>query len=469
MEFGLAALSAILAIGCTVLLRLLIRSTARIEAVRHDHDRLVHSVRHDSLSGLFNRFGLLERLGRRLQDGRDDFSVLYVDIDGFKSINDTLGHAAGDSLIVTIAHRLDRVVGMQGDVARIGGDEFVIVVDETSSVDPHRVAERLSRAVVEPVEINGRLLRVSASIGMATGPWIERSPITVLEHADQALHRAKEQGRDRVEVFTAEMRRSETQRALDEAELRRALDRGDVRPFFAPEHDVRSGRLVGAEIVARWIRDDGTIVDGSDLFAIARDANTLERLSATLLREARPFLRRFELFGLPPDFRFRIELPRRCTPRAWRDGQITAAFHDLDLSTLTLDVTPAIVAVDPVDATRVLSELRHRGARISLRNADDLTIVGTIPVDEIRVSGSLVRERRSMDGAVLHALADLAGRLGLIMSASGVASPEDATWLVAHGCHRHEGPLLGPPMLPDEFQSVVEKDLVSHLFPPAVP
>lgn len=468
MEFGLAALSALLAIGCVLLRRRLDHTTKRMESVRHDHERLVHSVRHDSLSGLFNRFGLVERLGRRLDDGRDDFSVLYLDIDGFKSINDTLGHAAGDSLLVTIANRLHHVAGPHGDVARIGGDEFVVVVDETPSIDARRLADRLARAVVEPVEINGRLLRVSASIGVATGPWIERSPVTVLEHADQALHRAKEHGRDRVEVFTAEMRRSETQRAFDESELRRALDRGDVRPYFAPEYDVRSDRLVGAEIVARWIRDDGTIVDGPDLFDIARDANTVERLSATVLREARPFLRRLELFGLPTDFRFRVELPRRCTPRAWRDGQIAAAFHDVDMSRLTLDVTPATVAVDPVNAVRVLADLRDRGARVSLRNVDDLTTMGTIPVDEIRVSGSLVRGRRPVDDAVLHALADLASRLGLTLSADGVVSPDDAARLAAHGFFRHQGPSRGRPLSSDDFQGEVERDVMRFAIEPSV-
>lgn len=468
MEFGLAALSALLVVGCVVLRRRLNRVMKQIESVRNDHERLVHSVRHDSLSGLFNRFGLVERLGRRLDDGHDDFSVLYLDIDGFKSINDTLGHAAGDSLLATIARRLDHVAGAHGDVARIGGDEFVIVVDDTSSIDAHRLADRLSRAVVEPVEINGRLLRVSASIGVATGPWIERSPVTVLEHADQALHRAKEHGRDRVEVFTAEMRRSETQRAYDEAELRRALDRGDVRPFFAPEYDVRSDRLVGAEIVARWIREDGTIVDGPDLFDIARDANTVERLSAALLREARPFLRRLDLFGLPSDFRFRVELPRRCTPRAWRDGQIAAAFHDVDVSRLTLDVTPASVVVDPTNAVRVLADLRERGARVSLRNVDDLTTMGTIPVDEIRVSGSLVRGRRPVDDAVLHALADLATRLGLALSADGVISPHDAARLTAHGCFRHQGASRSRPLSSDDFQAEVERDVLRFAIEPSV-
>lgn len=473
MVLALVALSTVLAAVCALLQRCLRRSARTVESTRDDHDRLVHSVRHDSLSGLLNRFGLLERLTERLDDQRNDFAVLYLDIDRFKSINDTLGHSAGDSLLATVGRRLERVVGAHGDVARIGGDEFVVVVDESDSIDGCTVADRLARSVVEPVEINGRLLRVSTSIGVATGPWTERSPISVLEHANQALHRAKEHGRDRVEIFSVDMRGRETQRALEESELRRALDRGDVRPFFSPEFDARSGRLVGAEIVAQWIRDDGTTVDGFALLDIARDANTVERLTATLLREARPLVRRLELLGLPPGFRFRVELPRRCTPRAWRDGQIAAAFHDVDVSGLTLDVSPATVTVDPENALRVLGDLRNRGARICLRNIDDLTTLGVTSVDEIvaeiRVAGTLVQGRRPVDEAMLYALADLTGRLGLVLSADGVVTPNDADHLVTHGCHRHQGPLHGRPLPSDDFQTLVETDLLKHLVTPSLP
>jgi diguanylate cyclase (GGDEF)-like protein len=413
------------------------------------------------LSGLLNRFGLVERLTARLDGDRDDFSVLYLDVDRFKTINDTLGHAAGDMLLAVVARRLDHVVGDLGDVARLGGDEFVIVIDDSPGVDIRLVAERLARSVVEPVEINGRLLRVSVSIGVATGPWTERSALDALEHANQALHRAKEHGRDRIEIHTVDMRRDETRRATDESELRRALERGDVRPFFVPEYDVATDRLVGVEIVPRWLRDDDSIVDGSELLDLARDANTVERLTATLIREARPLLRRLELFGLPADFRFRIELPRRCTPRAWRDGQIAAAFQDVDLSNLTLDVTPATLAVDPENSTRILQDFRRRGARLCLRNVDDLSTIGAVEVDEIRVSGSLVDGRRPVDDAVLHALADLTGRLGLVMSADGVSTIDDSDRLRTHGCARHQGPLLGRPLASDEVQIVVERDLMN--------
>jgi len=472
--FGLVALSGILLASSIVATMRSRRSQREIDDLRVERDRLVHSVSHDPLSGLLNRVGVIERIDDRISRGRDDFAVLYLDIDRFKSINDTLGHAAGDVLLAAVGRRLLRVVGQRGDAARIGGDEFVVVLDESGSVVAASVADRLARSIVEPIEISGRLLRVSASIGVATGPWSEgstseRSAVAILDHANQALHGAKNLGRDRVEIFDVAMRDDETRRAHAESELRRAIDRGDIRPFFVPEYDVDTGGLVGSEIVPRWVRDDGSVLDAQSLLDIARDANTVERLTAALIREARPFVRRLHLLGLPSDHRFRVALPRRITPRAWRDGQIVAAFHEIDLSMFTLDVRASLVAVDPVDAVRVLNGLRERGARICLRDIDDLSILGTVPVDEIRVSGDLVASRDAVGDALLHSLADLVSRLHLGFSADDVLNLADSSNLRAHGCPRQQGPFLGLPIPASELQSIAENDLLKHLSAPAVP
>ena len=430
---------------------------------RTELDHLAHAIRHDELSELLNRAGFLERLEARLRSEASRTTVLYLDLDRFKAINDTLGHASGDELLRVVGRRIARVVGTEGDAARIGGDEFAVAVATSTTVHGSSIAERLVRSIVEPVEISGRLLRVSASVGVATGPWDDSSPVAVLGFADQALQRAKEQGRDRIELFSPEMRSTEQRRAVDEIDLRRALDRGEIEPFFRPELDVRDGRPIGAEIVARWIRDDGTILDEDDLLAVARDANTVERLAVTVAREARPFLRRLELLGLPDDFRFRVDVPRRCTPRAWRDGQIAAAFVGLDLTRLTLDVTGEVVAVDPLHAADLLAGLRDQGARISLGGQVDFEVLGSVPVDEIRLPRSVVAGRRPVDEALLGAVSGLADRLGLDIGAGQVASVDDSHRLIDHGCHRQSGPLFGDPITAEELSDLLEKDLVSHI------
>lgn len=430
-------------------------------------DLLEHAVRHDELSGLLNRAGFLERLDAHLADDATRTTVLYLDLDRFKTVNDTLGHASGDELLRIVGRRIARVVGSDGDAARIGGDEFAVVFIDSTGDGGSSITERLARSIIEPVEISGRLLRVSTSIGVANGPWEDASPIAVLGSADQALQRAKEHGRDRIEVFGAEMRAADRRRGLDEAELRRALDRGEIQPFFRPEFDVRTGRPIGAGIVPRWIRDDGTVLDEEDLHAVARDANTVERLAVAVAREARPVLRRLELLGLPADFRFRLDLPRRCTPRAWRDGQIAAAFAGLDMSRVTLDVSSEVLAVDPIHADELLADLRAQGAQVALHGLSDLELLGSF--DELRVTGSIVAGRRPVDDALVGAIADLARRLELELGAGGVVSIDDSHRLVALGCHRQSGPLFGEPITSSALGDLLEKDLVSHLFSTQMP
>lgn len=434
---------------------------------RSELEALGHAARHDELSGLLNRSGFLERLESCLRHDATGTTVLYLDLDRFKTINDTLGHASGDDLLQVIGRRIARVVGSDGHSARIGGDEFAVVIDDSTSEIGPAIAERLARSIIEPVEISGRLLRVSASIGVAVGPWEDLSPVAVLGFADQALQRAKEQGRDRIEVFGSGQRAVDRRRTHDEVELRRALDRGEIQPFFRPEFDVRDGRPIGAEIVPRWIRDDGSILDEQQLLDMARDANTVERLSVAVAREARPLIHRLELFGLPTNFRFRIDLPRRCTPRAWRDGQIATAFVGLDLSRLTLDVTSDVLAVDPTHATSLLADLRNQGAQVALYELSDLDLLGS--VDEIRLTRSMVTGRRPIDDALLGAVADLAHRLERELAAGEVTSIDDSQRLADVGCHRQSGPLFGEPVTAPVLADLLEKDQVSHLFPASMP
>lgn len=449
--------------------RELARAIAEQERQGFEIAELSRTVRHDALTGLLNRVGFLERLDAHLDRSRSRTTVLYLDLDRFKTINDTLGHAAGDQLLHVVGGRIARVVGSDGDAARIGGDEFAIALDDVSTRDCREFAERLSRSIVEPVEISGRLLRVSASIGVAESPWEDLSSIAVLGFADQALQLAKAHGRDRIEVFSPEMRSADRRRAEDEVHLRRALDRGEIQPFFRPEIDVNEGRLIGAEIVARWIRNDGTIVDEDELLDVARDANTVERLAVALAREARPFVRRLELLGLPENFRFRLAVPRRCTPRAWRDGQIAAAFVDLDLDRVTLDLTGDVFGLDPTHAADLLVDLRKRGARVALRNLSDLGVLGVVEIDELRLGGPVVHGRRNVDDALLDTVAELARRLGLDVSAGDTVSVDDSHRLASHGCHRQSGSLFGDPVSAEELAELVENDLVSHLFPLAMP
>ena len=233
----------------------------RVLAAHHD---LAHIATHDAMTGLLNRGGFMTRLEQTLEAAASTpprpIAVLFMDIDRFKSINDSLGHGAGDQLLQVMGRRITAVLPDGCTAGRLGGDEFVVVMDDATNIDRVvAIAERLARSIGEPLELAGRLVRVSASVGIAIGPEIDDTPSSIVGFANAALHRAKDSGRDRIEVFTPAVRADMQRRASEERALRRSIDAGDVVPFFQPEFDATTGRLVGAEVLARWLKKDGTI------------------------------------------------------------------------------------------------------------------------------------------------------------------------------------------------------------------
>ena len=265
--------------------------------------------------------------------------------------------------------------------------------------------------------------------------------------ANIALHRAKDAGRDRVEIFTPQIRSEMQQRSVEEHALRRAIDAGDVVPFFQPEFDATTGHIIGAEILARWLKRDGTIASAGAMLTMAQDASTLERMTSVIMQQARPVIRRLATLGLPSGFRFRVNLPHRCTPRAWRDGQVAGYFTGIDPTMLMLDVYETAVFGDLVGAAGVLTEMRQLGARVCLEDAGrgggSMSMLRSLPLDEIRVDRVHVDSLTSQanDRAVIRAMVGLARDLGLSISADGVETSAQAEALLAIGCTTHQGHL----------------------------
>ena len=321
--------------------RLVVSLRSEQEQLAQANDRLAHVASHDSLTELLNRHGIIEHLERAIAHSRDShkIAVLFMDVDRFKSINDSLGHGAGDQLLQVIGRRIRSVMPADCVSGRLGGDEFIIVIDDATNIARvSAVAHRLTQVMSEPLELSGRLVRISVSIGVAVGPDTHDTASELIGFANVALHRAKDAGRDRIEIFTSDIRVEMQRRAAEERSLRLAIDAGDVVPFFQPEFDANTGQIIGAEILARWIRRDGSITSAGAMLTMAEDASTLERLTSVIMQQSRPVIRRLVALGLPTGFRFRVNLPHRCTPRAWRDGQVASYFTGIDPSMLTLDV-----------------------------------------------------------------------------------------------------------------------------------
>lgn len=415
--------------------------------------RLSHAASHDFLTGVLNRQGLFDCLESTLkdEDRLTKVAVMFLDIDRFKGVNDALGHDAGDLLLQTIAQRLSDLLPNGCHVGRLGGDEFVIIMRDASQLDAViDLANTIARTLDEPIDVNGRQLRISTSIGVALGPEGDDSARDMISFANAALHRAKHAGRNRVEIFTSLIRTEMQMRATEEDSLRRSIEAGDVVPFFQPEFDAASGAMIGAEILARWLRHDGSITSAAIMLSLAEDASTLDRLTAVVMKQSIPLIQRFTSIGVPPGFRFRVNLPHLCAPNAWRAGYMNSYFEDVNLHLITIDVRESAVRADLDMAIVVLDDLRSRGARICLEvdttEATSLQILRALPLDEIRVDRTHVDSLSNDTGdrSLVRTMVNVAVDMGLIVSADGVETGAQADALMALGCTHHQGHLYSP-------------------------
>ena len=434
------------------------------------NSQLTHQATHDHLTALYNRRGALDALDSALAVATTQTPVglLYIDLDRFKHINDTLGHRGGDQFIAVIADRLARSLDPGATAGRIGGDEFIAVLPGCDVGASLAVASRITSVLAQPVHAEGREMPSSVSIGVAVGPSHGMGSSELLRHANAALHRAKSGGRNRVDVFDGSVRTELNQRVDSEQALRRALDGDDIVAYFQPEVDATTGQVVGAELLARWIRRDGTVVNANEFIGIAAQAGLLERLTDHVMQQARPLVRRLSMLGLPEGFRFRLNLAPRATERSWRENPLDSLLQGIDPSLLTVDVTESAVIDDLPAAAAILASLRVRGVRICLddfaRGVSSLSLLRKLPLDEVRIDRTSIDTitAHPHDRAIVRSIIGLVREIGLTATADGVETGAQADVLIALGCIRHQGHLYSRALPASEFDSYLARAMVQR-------
>lgn len=432
---------------------------------------LAHQATHDPLTGLFNRRGGIDGLEGALAEATQakPVGLLYLDLDRFKHINDTLGHRGGDQFIAVIADRLARSIDPGAVAARIGGDEFIAVLPNCDIGASMAIATRITSVLAQPVHAEGREVPSSVSIGVAVGPTHGENASELLRHANAALYRAKAAGRNRIEVFDLSVRSELDQRVDSEQALRRALDDGDIVAFFQPEIDATTGQVVGAELLARWLRRDGTVMTANEFLQVAAQAGLLERMTDHVMQQARPLIRRLSTLGLPEGFRFRLNLPPRATERFWRDSPLETLLHGIEPTLLTVDVTESAVIDDLPAAAANLAALRVRGVRVCLddfaRGVSSLSLLRKLPVDEVRIDRTSIDTitAHPHDRAIVRSIIGLVREIGLTATADGVETGAQADVLIALGCIRHQGHLYSRALPASEFDSFLARSMVERL------
>jgi diguanylate cyclase (GGDEF)-like protein len=430
------------------------------------NELLTQRVTEDSLTGLLNRRGLFERLDDRVVTPSTGSlcgtALLYLDLDHFKVVNDSLGHLAGDRLLQVVANRLSGSVATQRSevaVSRLGGDEFCVAVSGLGDVDEAvAIGQRLCNALRDPIVVDGRDLTINVSVGVAVDFDGAIGSEDLLRFADAALYQAKQSGRNQVAVFDAAMRATIARRLDDASELRSALDGGLIVPWYQPIYDLRSGKLVGAESLARWLHHDGVRSAGS-FMALAEEVGLELTLSDAMVNQSFAQRVQWHVEGVPAEFVLNTNV---CAQQLCSPAHLASTLEFLDrtplvASALTIEVTETSLIADMGQATAALSALRARGMKVALDDFgtgySSLSLLQRLPLDSVKIDRSFISDitHNRHDRALVRAVLELAQGFGLTVTAEGVETVEQAELLRALGCERAQGFLYSPAVPPSNL------------------
>lgn len=434
--------------------------------------RLTHQAFHDPLTRLANRALFADRLADALADGRPRPSLLLVDLDGFKRVNDTRGHAVGDELLVAVAVGLRGCVRPADTVARLGGDEFAVLLPDASAVNSAvGVAQVILDRLAQPVEVgSGPPVSIRASVGIAVAD--DASTAELLQRdADMALYEAKQQGRNRYRVADHELSNSTLDRLRLEEDLRRGLDAGQFEVYYQPIVELASERPVAVEALLRWRHPDRGLLGPGAFVECAETAGLLPALDGFVLRAACHHVRGWR--ELEPDFLVSVNVCAAHLVDTGLAGEVSAALTAAGVppSALMLEVTETALVADLALAARTLRELAELGVRIALDDFgtgySSLTYLRTLPIHTIKVDRSFVRDLdgNATDEAVLRAILGLAETLGLRPVAEGVEGVRQADRLRDSGCGYAQGFLFARPVPATEITALLDA-AADRNFPP---
>jgi diguanylate cyclase (GGDEF)-like protein/PAS domain S-box-containing protein len=442
-------------------------NTRDITERRALEDQLRHQAFHDPLTGLANRALFYDRLNHALARGSRDtraLAVLLLDVDGFKQVNDSFGHATGDELLVTVARRVGDCIRPSDTVARLGGDEFAVLLEGVEDAGfPGRVAERIRAVLAASVSVDGRELTLHASIGIVVSPFGAASAEDILRDADLAMYMAKSRGKNRSEVFEPHMHEAVIERLNLEVDLQQALDGDELTLHYQPVVDLVTGEIKGVEALLRWCHPTRGLIAPDEFIPVAEDTGLIVPIGWWVLRRACAQARAWHDLGART-LSMAVNLSGRQLQQPDLADGVDDVLRECGLAPehLVLEITESMLLDDTDAAIAQLHQLRALGVRLAIDDFgtgySSLSYLSRLPVDTLKVDRAFVRDMGTGpdEADLVHAIVKLGHTFRLTTIAEGVEYQEQADALVAMGCAYGQGYHFARPLAADDLARLLD-------------
>ncbi len=435
-------------------------------------ERISYLAMHDGLTGLPNRVMFSQILAREIESARRydrKFTVLFIDLDRFKTINDTLGHEAGDQLLCEVSARLQQSLRSSDVVARLGGDEFVVLLEETpSEADASAAARKILTTVIRPIMIRGQECRVTASIGISMYPADAQDEPSLMKSADMAMYMAKEAGKNNFQRYSGEIRSLALEKMAIETQLRRALESNEFSLQYQAKLTLSTHTISGVEALLRWNNPTLGSISPAQFIPIAEETGLIVPIGKWVLRTACQQNMAWQAQGLPP-----VCMAVNLSPRQFSDPSLVADLQAVLADTglpphlLELEITESMVMRDTARTLELLLQIKTLGVSLAIDDFgtgySSLAQLRRFPIDTLKVDRSFIREitKNGEDEAITEAIITMGKTLSLTVVAEGVETPEQMALLQAKSCDQMQGFHFSKPISPQQFAELLR----SHLRP----
>ncbi len=442
-----------------------------IERKRNEQG-LSYLANYDSLTGLANRLLFRERLDRaliRADRNKTLVALLVIDLDRFKNINDTLGHDAGDQLLIEVAGRLEQCTREGDTIARLGGDEFTIIMEDVKAFeDAVKIVDKVLNRMKNSFDLFSREIYVSPSVGISMYPLDDTDAGHLLKNADSAMYSAKESGRNCYRFYTADMNKKLLLNLNMEAKLRRAIDGHEFVLNYQPKFDINTQELLGAEALIRWHCPGDGVISPAVFIPLAEESGLIGVITDWVINEACRQNSAWQQAGYAP-----IRMAINISPRQFGQENIARRIFnqiicsDLAPKYVELEITEGALMDDVERSNEILRELKGRGIHISIDDFgtgySSLSYLKKFHINTLKIDQSFVRDimEDADDAAIVSAIIAMAKSLRLNVIAEGVETPEQLNYLAAKGCNEAQGYLLGKPVTAKEFTKIFDNNVVS--------